>query len=185
MQLHSSYKTEGIILKRTNYGEADRILTIFTKHYGKIKTIAKGIRKLTSRKAGSLELFNHVTLFLIKGKNLPLLTEVQTINLFKNWRKDLARIGVAYYFCELVDKLTPEEQENSSVFELLRDYLEKIATKKNLNFLVREFEEKLLKELGFGIPEIWQEKQGSLKNYIESIIEKKINSPKILKRNYV
>jgi len=77
-----SYKTEGIVLKRINYGEADRILTIYTKRHGKIRAIAKGVRKLTSRKAGSLELFNNVVLFLVKGKNLDIITEAQTVDLF-------------------------------------------------------------------------------------------------------
>ena len=83
--MHHSFKTEGIILKRMNYGEADRILTIYTLHHGKIRAMAKGVRKLQSRKAGSLELFNHSVLFLIKGKNLDLVTEAQTIDLFKSF----------------------------------------------------------------------------------------------------
>lgn len=175
-----TYKTEGIILKRSNYGEADRLLTIFTKHYGKIRVMAKGVRKLSSRKAGSLELFNHSTLFLVKGKNLDLVTEAQTVNLFKSWRKDLNKIALAYYFCELVDKLTPDNQPHPLVFELLRQAFLKIGIEPP-HRLVREFEEKLLKELGFGVPEVLQKTPGSLRTYIESIIEKHLNSPKILK----
>ena len=183
MRSHGSYKTEGIILKRINYGEADKILTIYTKHHGKIKALAKGIRKLTSRKAGSLELFNHAIVFLVKGKNFDLVTEAQAVDLFKSWRQNLVRVGVAYYFCELVDKLTPEEQENLAVFELLRDSLNKLNVA-NLSVLVRNFEETLLNDLGFGVPALLKNQPGSLKEYIESIIEKKINSPKIIKRIY-
>jgi len=176
-----TYKTEGIVLKRINYGEADRILTIYTKHYGKIRAMAKGVRKLTSRKAGSLELFTQTVIFLVKGKNLDIITETQPIDLFKVWRSDLNKVGVAYYFCELVDKLTPDEQENSLVFEILRDYLLRLKGSK-LKQLVRSFEEELLTELGFGIPEVLRKTEGSLKSYIETIIEKDINSPKILKQ---
>lgn len=179
--MHHSFKTEGIILKRTNYGEADRILTIYTSHHGKIRAMAKGVRKLQSRKAGSLELFNHATLFLIKGKNLDLVTEAQTINLFKSLRKNLIKVGIAYYLCELVDKLTPDNQPHEAVFELLKETFKKIGLKEN-KILVREFEEELLHELGFGVPEVLRQTQGSLKTYIESIIEKKLNSPKILKQ---
>ena len=179
--MHTSFKTEGIILKRVNYGEADRILTIYTNYHGKIRAIAKGVRKLQSRKAGSLEIFNHTILFLIKGKNLDLITEAQTIYLFKSLRKSLIKVGIAYYFCELVDKLTPDNQPNQVVFELLKETLHKIGLKEN-KILVREFEEKLLHELGFGVPEVLRQTQGSLKVYIESIIEKKLNSPKILKQ---
>lgn len=178
-----TFKTEGIILKYLSYGEADRILTLYTKHYGKIKALAKGVRKLTSRKAGSLDLFSQVVVFLVKGKNFDLLTEAETVNLFKSWRKNLLKVGVAYYFCELVDKLTPEGQENLAVFELLKDSLGKLE-KSDLKILVRDFEEKLLTDLGFGVPDILRKQKGSLKTYIESIVEKKINSPEIVKKIY-
>ncbi|MBM3205899.1 DNA repair protein RecO [Candidatus Shapirobacteria bacterium] len=180
MREPKTYKTEGIVLKRINYGEADRILTIFTKHYGKIRVMAKGVRKLQSRKAGSLELFNHATIFLVKGKNLDLVTEAQVVNLFKSWRRDLIKVGLAYYFCELVDKLTPDNQPQTAVFNLLKEALDKINSE-TPSILVRNFEEQLLDELGFGIPQFLKQTKGSLKEYIESIIEKSLNSPKVLK----
>jgi len=181
MREQKAFKTEGIILKRSNYGEADKILTIYTKYHGKIRVIAKGIRKITSRKAGSLELFNHAVLFIIKGKNLDIVTETQGLNLFKSWRGNLNKVGLAYYFCELVDKLTPDNQPNQIVFMILKEHLEQMNFKDNLS-LVRGFEEKLLHELGFGVPENFAKNPGSLRFYIESIIEKKLNSPKILKQ---
>jgi DNA repair protein RecO (recombination protein O) len=177
--MQGSYKTEGIVLKRINFGEADRLLTLYSKHYGKIRVLAKGVRRVTSRKGGNLEIFNHVSLFLIHGRNLDLLTEAQVINPYKSWRKELKKIGLAYYLCELVDKLTPEGQENQVVFALLRDSLGLIDEKKPLA-LIRDFEEELLDELGFGVPLALKRRPGSLKAYIESIIEAKIKSPKIL-----
>lgn len=174
-----TYKTEGIILKRINFGEADRILTIYTKHYGKIRAIAKGVRKITSRKGGNVEAFNHVSLFLAQGKNLDIVCEVEVINSFKSWRKNLKKVGLAYYFCELVDKLTPDGQANRAVFELLREFLGRIG-KESESELTRSFEERLLEELGFGVPEALRNTPDSLKGYIETIVEKKINSPKIL-----
>ncbi|MGB9706629.1 MAG: DNA repair protein RecO [Microgenomates group bacterium] len=177
--MSGTYKTEGIILKRKNFGEADKILTIYSKHYGKIRAIAKGVRKLKSRKAGSLELFNHCRLVLAKGRNLDIISEVEVINTFRWWRENLTKVGVAWYFCELVDKLTPDEQANKAVFELLKSFLEKIDTD-SLPNLVRSFEEHLLDELGFGVPSQLRNRQGSLKSYIESITEKEVQSPKIL-----
>jgi len=176
------YKTEGIILKRKNFGEADKILTIFTKHYGKIKAIAKGIRKITSKKAGTLELFNHCKLVLVKGKDLDIITESQVINNFSSWRGNLNKVGIAWYFCELVDKLTAEEQVNKDIFEILKNYLENIDQKNNSQF-IRSFEEHLLNKLGFGIPSSWRRWSGSLKPYIESIAEKEIQTPKLLLNN--
>lgn len=178
-----TYKTEGIILKRINYGEADRILTIYTKHYGKIRVLAKGVRRITSRRGGNVELFNHVALFLHQGKNLDLLNEAQVIDAFKVWRRDLKKVAVAYYFVELVDKLTPEGQANQAVFQLLKNYLGKIGTA-ILPRLTRSFEEALLEELGFGIPEKLRKNSGSLRDYIESIVEKKIRIPTILHKLY-
>lgn len=175
-----TYKTEGIILKRTNYGEADRILTIYTKHYGKIRVLAKGVRRITSRRGGNVELFNQAVIFLSQGKNLDSLQEAQVVNSFKSWRNDLKKVVVAYYFCELVDKLTPEGQANPKVFQLLSRFLGKIATA-SLPELRRSFEELLLQELGFGVPYELKKTRGSLKNYIESIIEKKLNSSDIIK----
>lgn len=175
-----TYKTEGIILKRINYGETDRILTIYTKHYGKIRALAKGVRRITSRRGGNVELFNQVTLFLHQGKNLDLLNEAQVVNSFKAWRRDLKKVAVAYYFAELVDKLTPEEQPNQAVFQLLSRYLGKIGTA-ILPELTRSFEEALLRELGFGVPEELRRSSSSLRDYIESITEKKLNSQDIAK----
>jgi len=64
-----SYKAEGIVIKRKNFGEADRILTVFTKKYGKIKVLAKGVRRITSRRGPNVELFNQVELVLHQGRN--------------------------------------------------------------------------------------------------------------------
>ncbi|NIT03988.1 hypothetical protein GTO10_03605, partial [Candidatus Saccharibacteria bacterium] len=87
-------------------------------------------------------------------------------------------MATAYYFAELVDKLTPEEQPNQAVFNLLSRYLEKIGTA-SLPELTRSFEEALLKELGFGVPKELRDKPGSLRDYIETITEKKLNSQEI------
>lgn len=178
--MNRTYKTEGVVLKRKNLSEADKILTVFSKHYGKIKVIAKGVRKTTSRKAGSLELFNHCFLVLAKCRSLDIILEAQTINSFPNLRKNLLKVSVAYYFCELVDKLTAEGQAQAQVYQLLCDSLKKIPDVR-LVALVRNFEEQLLDELGFGIPENIRRHSGSLKSYIESITEKEIQSPKIIK----
>jgi DNA repair protein RecO (recombination protein O) len=180
--VHSrTYRTEGIVIKRINFGEADKILTLFTKHYGKIHSLAKGIRKLTSRKSASLELFNLVVVFLVKGKNLDLITEVQTIDYFSSWRKNLRKVSLAYQFCELTERLTAENQANILVFNLLRDSLIKLKeVKLDKQKLLLDFKKQLLKATGFGLPTPLTNKQLDL--YIEQIIEKRINSNSLLKR---
>src|SRR5258706_9060146 len=113
------YTVEGIILKRKNVGEADRILTIFTKQQGKIRVIAKGVRKMISKRAPHIEVFNHLVLTIHKGKMLDMLTEVSTVSTFASIRADLKRIGAAYYLLEVIDGLLPEGQAHEEVFFLL------------------------------------------------------------------
>ncbi len=175
-----NYRTEGIILKRTNFGEADRILTIFTKHYGKIKARAPGIRRTLSRKAAHLEAFNLSTLFLAQGKSLDILTEAQTINNFGKLRKNLNKVGTAYYLCELVDSLCPEKQENREVLELLKEKLKELEDKnENLDYLADDFANNLLWNLGY-LQKTKRLEGGELKNFIENILERKLRSSKLL-----
>lgn len=176
-----SYKTEAIILSQTNFGEADKILTVFSKFSGKIRILAKGARKINSRKGGNLELFNQVFLVLAEGKNLDIITEVELIHSFKDWRKNLIRVGVAYYLVELVLRLTAEGQRNDRVFFLLKAHFTKLY-RSDLVKLIRNFEEELLTELGFGIPKELVNGEGSLSVYIEEIIERKLKSKEVLKR---
>jgi DNA repair protein RecO (recombination protein O) len=173
----STYKTEGVSLKRLNYGEADRILTIYARQRGKIRAIAKGVRKITSRKGGNLELFNHCVLFLAEGRNLDIVTEVQVINSFSRLGDDLEKTAAAFYLVELVDQLTPDGQINRQVFDLLIDGLTRIEADANADERgksVKRFEVDLLKLLGF-----WSETldRKNIKGYIEEIIERKLKSP--------
>ena len=185
-----TYKTEGIILKRLDYGEADRIITLFTKHYGKLRVLAKGVRRLTSRKSGSLELFNQARIFVDERKGLGIVTEVELVNSFKSWRKDLKKVALAYQFCELVDKLTPEKMENEKVYKLLREalfnlsqvtsYESPASAEASAGKQVTSYELSLLEFLGF-----WPKGKPvniDLERYIESLIEKKLKTPPFLKR---
>lgn len=116
-------RTEGIIIKRRNLGEADRLLTVITPHYGKLTIKATGVRKITSRRAAHTELLNHAVLNLYKGTGMHVLTEANMLNDYAPIKHDFAKVGVAYHLCELVDGLCPENQENSKVFHLLKNTL--------------------------------------------------------------
>ncbi len=85
----SGFKTEGIVLKRRNFGEADRILTIFSKERGKITVLAKGVRRITSRRAGNVELLNRTVMYLHQGRGLPILTEATTLEPYQKIKEDL------------------------------------------------------------------------------------------------
>lgn len=172
-----SYKTEGIIIKRINFGEADKLLTLFSKHFGKIRLIAKGVRKIKSRKSGNIELFFQISLMAARGRSIDIITEVQPINTFKNFRKNLKKTSMAYYFCELVDRLTAEGQANKKVYDLLQSHLTNLNLAKNLPN-IRDFEENLLINLGFGVPDKFKKSASSLRPYIEEICERRILSLK-------
>lgn len=177
-----TYKIEGIILKRTNLGEAERLVSVFSKQHGKIRVRAPGVRKIISRKAAHLELFNHSLLMLVQGKNLDIITEAETINNFSRIRKNFNQVATAYYFCELVERLLPERQENQEIFELLKESLEKLGNISDLSGLGRlgeSFSNRLLQILGY------LEKKNfltgeNLERYLENVMERKIKSKKML-----
>ncbi|MGH7204240.1 MAG: DNA repair protein RecO [Candidatus Levyibacteriota bacterium] len=122
-----NFRTEGIIIKRKNYGEADRILTVLTRDYGKISIKATGVRKITSRRSAHIELLNHTILHLYRKSTFNTLTEAKMMEDFSKIKQDFHKVGLAYHLCELVDGLCPENQENSTVYFLLKKTLEQLA----------------------------------------------------------
>lgn len=116
-------KTEGIIIKRKNLGEADRLITVITPYEGKLTIKATGVRKITSRRSAHIELLNHASLSLYKGKGMHVLTEVKMLDDHTKIKQDFTKVGLAYHLCELVDGLCPENQENGNVYHLLKNTL--------------------------------------------------------------
>ncbi len=173
-----SFKLEGIVIKRKNIGEADRIITVFSKTYGKLQIKAKGVRKISSRRSGHIELLNHGIFSLHKTKNMPILTEAVSIENFSSLKKDLKRVGSAFHICELVDGLCAENQASYGVFELLNTTLKKLSSADKLSNVIYEFEVEILKLLGFyrhvGNVKI------NTKVLIEEILERKLKTRPIL-----
>jgi DNA repair protein RecO (recombination protein O) len=144
-----TYRTQAVVLGHIEYGEADRIIKLFTAEKGKITAIAKGVRKIRSRKAGHLEPFTRVNLFLAKGRNMDIITQAETETTYINLRNDLNRVAFAAYIVEVLDKFTYEEGQNVSLFRLLTDTLDRIEQQTNLETVVHYFELRLLDLLGF------------------------------------
>ncbi len=149
------YRTEAIILKRSDFGEADRLLTFLTPHRGKMRTVAKGARKPGSRKAGHLELFSHTRLLLARGRNLDIVTQAETVEPFLPLRQDLLRTTYAYYTAELVDAFLGDEDENRPVFDLLLAALGWLSQAEDAALVVRYFELHLLALVGYQ-PQLFQ-----------------------------
>lgn len=143
------FRTEGVVIRRRNFGEADRIVTIFTRDHGKISALAKGVRRPRSKKAGHLELGNWCKIFVARGKNLDLLTEVETKRAFGIADFSPSKANKIYHLLELVDALTAEHQKNLQVFILLVQYLKKCAQEDDFNLVSSVFKVKLTSMLGF------------------------------------
>lgn len=177
------YKTEAIILKRKNYREKDRIITVFTKEYGKIRLIGRGIRRINSRRAPFLEIFSRAAIVAYHGKVFDSISEVQGVSDFALLRQDLKKVGIAYLLCELVDALLPEKQEHRDVYNLLLGALYSLNTKgtPGLHQIGRKFALELLWCLGF-LPRGQMLQGTKLQDFIENITEKRLRSPKLIRQ---
>lgn len=167
-----NYKTKGIVLKRMNFGEADRILTVVTERFGKIKAIARGVRKGKSKLAGHLEPFMLLDLQLHEGKTFYTVTGSEIELGFSSVHTELKKTSQAFYLAELVDKFLPEHQKSDEIFYLFEKALEYLnGNKKNL--LLRIFELKIIEASGFH-PELYEcvhckEKLAPGKNFWDAV----------------
>jgi DNA repair protein RecO (recombination protein O) len=144
-----SLRVEAIVLRHNDWGEADRLLGLFTRELGKLRAIAKGVRKPRSRKAGHLEPFTRVNLLLAKGRDLWIITQAETVNAHLNLRQDLERVGYASYVVELLDRFTYEEGENPALYRLLSDTLARVDSQSEPGISIHYYEIRLLDLLGF------------------------------------
>jgi DNA repair protein RecO (recombination protein O) len=150
------------VLRHSDWGEADRLLTLFTLEMGKVRALAKGARKPRSRKAGHLEPFTRSTLQLARGRDILLVTQADTLEAYTALRDDLLLITYAAYVIELLDRFTYEEGENRALYKLLVSTLARLddqdASAKSFfspDLVVRYYEMRLLDLLGFR-PQMFQ-----------------------------
>lgn len=123
MRQQRSYSTEAIILKHTDLGEADRILALFTPHKGKMRVLAKGVRRPTSKKTGHLELLCHSQLQVAQGRNLDIVTQAQNIENFSHLRTELWHMTCGFYLAELVERFIEDDTVHLDVYNLFQDAL--------------------------------------------------------------
>lgn len=143
------YKTEGIILKTADLGELDRLLIIYTKGYGKISARAISVRKKESKLRGLLQSFVYARFLLAKSRTIDIVTDVEILDNFNFLRGNLFRLGLAFYFSELVDKLVVAPERDENLWRLiLRGFEVLNQPGVNLSKIKTAFEEKLLEFLG-------------------------------------
>jgi len=143
------YRVDAVVLKRKEMGEADRLLTCFTRDRGKMTLIAKGIRKPASRKAGHLELFTHSRCLVARARTWDIITQAEAVNVYLPLREDLIRTSFGYYCAELLDRLTEEQDEQQEMFDLFLDTLERLCQATELRIPTRYYELQLLHLAGF------------------------------------
>jgi DNA repair protein RecO (recombination protein O) len=142
------YKDEGIVLKTIKLGEADRIVTLFMREQGKVRAVAKGIRKTKSRFGARLEPFTRAQLMIYRGRNLDTITSADIITSFDRVRTEYASLVAAAALAELVEKMTPDREQAFSTYALLLAGLNALADGKGAT-VVPAFLVKLLSVSGY------------------------------------
>jgi DNA repair protein RecO (recombination protein O) len=155
MQRLRTYATEGIVLRRNEYGEADWLVTLLTPDHGKLRALAKSARRLTSRKAGHIELFARTHLLLARGRTFDLITQAELIEPHRALREDVLRSAMAHYLCDLADWFAPQGSESASLYDLLVEGLGLLCRAADLRLAVRYFELRLLTLEGYR-PELFR-----------------------------
>jgi DNA repair protein RecO (recombination protein O) len=140
---------EAIVIRRRDWGEADRLLTLYTREQGKIQAVAKGARKPTSRKAGHIELFTRTHLLIARTRSIDIVTQAETVEAYRQLRESLEASTLAHYFAELLDRFTGEAESDAALFDLLSSGLTWLCEADDLRLVARYYEIRLLELAGF------------------------------------
>ena len=153
------HRSQGIVLKKVNRREADQLFTVYTKDFGKIKVLGRGIRKISSKLKSGMEPFYLSEVEFIQGKSGKTLTDVFLIDSFRDLRKDLKRLNIAYRISELLDNLIYGEEPEKKVWILLSNTLRRLDNRdfkiKNPKIIYYHFLWNLFSVLGYR-PELYQ-----------------------------
>lgn len=144
-----SFRVEAIVLRHNEWGEADRLVTLFTLELGKLRAIAKGVRKPRSRKSGHLQPFTRSTLQLARGRDMFIITQAETVQAYLPLHTEYVLTNYAYYVVELVDRFTYEEGEHSALYRLLAATFDRLCNGDQPDLVMRYFEIRLLDLVGF------------------------------------
>ncbi|MCT8139690.1 DNA repair protein RecO [Anaerobacillus sp. CMMVII] len=144
-------KVEGIVIRTTDYGESNKILTLYTRELGKIGVMARGAKRPKSRLSSISQLFTHGQFVFQKTSGLGVLNQGEMIKSFRDIREDIFLTAYAAYNVELLDKLTEQNDINPYLYELLYQTLNYIDEGLDYEILTRIFEVKMLKVAGIGL----------------------------------
>ncbi len=143
------YKTEGIVLKSMEFKEADKIVTVYTKDYGKITAIAKGVRKTKSKFGSSLEILTYSIFLIYKGRNIDIVSQTEILESFFSTSKEVIKFAFAANCVEIVNKLTEEREINIGLFNLLKEVLHYLRGTNDPKLLALSFKWQTISILGY------------------------------------
>ncbi len=144
------FRTDAIILRRQDFKEADRLLTLFTPDYGKFTVIAKAVRKPTGRMTGHVELFARSNMMISRGRDLDIVTQAEMADPYLPIRENLEAAAYASYIVELLDRFTEAEEQNTPLYNLLAQTLGWLTNSdQDLRLVGRYYELNLLRLVGF------------------------------------
>ncbi|MCF6277194.1 MAG: DNA repair protein RecO [Anaerolineales bacterium] len=150
MNTPRSFRVEAVVLSHRDWGEADRLVTLYTRQRGRVRAVVKGARKIRSRKAGHLQPFTHITVQLARARGPFIVTQVESLEAYIPLRTDLNLTGHASYIVELLFRFSYDEEEsNPAIFRLLADSLSRLSLGDDPWLVARYYEMRLLDYMGF------------------------------------
>ena len=176
--MRPSFADTGIIVRSVDSGEADKFVSIITENHGLQDFLARGARRLTSKKAPHLDLFNLVKFQSGRGDQPRFLEQVDSIEYFPEIKKDFAKVGLCLTIIEILINTLPLEVEDREIYVSTKSFLDAIersnSTREN-NRLGRKFGLFILRHLGYPLPKLPE--SAKLTTYFESIMSKKLIGP--------
>jgi len=142
-------KTEAIILKTADLSEVDRLLTIYSKEFGKIRVIARGSKKLESKLRCNLEPFSHDHLILVEGKGFRIVKDAILLDEFLLTRESLEKTKIAYKIAELIDQAIVGEEGDEKIWNFLLKTLKKLNVGRATSHIIEDFQNSLIRLLGY------------------------------------
>ena len=169
-------KDIGFVIRRTNVSEADRYITILTLNNGKIDVLAKGVKRISSRRAGNLELLNKISFQAVAKTQSAkyVLTEVELVSSHTDLKHTLSNMRSLFAMCELLITLCPHHQKQTDAFHILENALKNMQN--GTLEMLETFQVQLLTALGYWDPERVFVSTQDINNFTENIMERKIKS---------
>ncbi|HOX96057.1 MAG TPA: DNA repair protein RecO [Candidatus Woesebacteria bacterium] len=179
--MRSSYSDNGIVIRSIDSGEADKYVTILTERHGLADFVARGARRLSSKKAPHLDPFNLIRFLVGRGQDLQFLEQAESSNFYPAIKNSISKTRLCLTISEILLGTLPKEVEDREIYlsyKIFLDAVEVADSEKEINRLGHQFGLFLLRHLGYPAPK-QSATSSDLSVYFESIMNKKLISPQI------